>query len=312
MKVSIVLPAYKRCFLKESLDSILAQTYTNFELIIVDDASPEHLADIVEAYDDPRIQFYRNEKNIGKEDLVANWNHCVKYACGDLLLLASDDDIYMPTFLEKIVNLAKEHPECDLFHCRVAVINEQGTIIHAGEPVPAFESDIDFIVQRALNRRTQLIPDFVFRLKALREVGGLVNYHKAWYSDEMTCYLLAKGKGVWAVPEVLFHWRCSTVNISSVTYDTLQKADASLKHLQNMHKLIPQLHPTNEFESYLLNQLALHIQEKIAVQMFYDVVKSPLHIILKFVTDKRYLPLHWHHFGLKLIIGKMRNSIGII
>lgn len=309
MKVSIVLPAYKRRFLKESLNSLLAQTYTNFELIIVDDASPEHLADIVGEYDDHRIRFYQNEKNLGKDDLVTNWNHCVNYACGELLLLASDDDVYQPTFLEKMVKLAIEHPECDLFHCRVAVINEEGRIIHAGEPISAYESDIDFIVQRALNRRTQLISDFIYRMDAFHRIGGFVNYPKAWFSDEMTCYLLAKGKGVWADSEALFHWRCSDVNISSATNDTLQKADASLKHLQNMQKLIPQLQPSNEFESYLQDQLTSLIQEKIAVQMLFDVEKSPLKLILKFILDKRYSPIRWHHFWIKLIVGKLRSKV---
>lgn len=311
MKVSIVLPAYKQRFLKEVLDSLLTQTFTDFELIVVDDASPEHLGDVITKFDDSRIRFYQNERNIGRDDLVANWNRCVDYARGELLLMASDDDVYQPTFLEKMVKLAMEHPECDLFHCRVAVINEDGEIIHAGEPVANYESDIDFIVQRALNRRTQLVSDFVCRTEALRRIGGFVNYPKAWFSDEMTWYLLAKGKGVWSDPEVLFHWRSSTLNISSTTSDTLQKAEASLRHLQNMRTLIPQLQPSNKFECYLQNQLALQIQEKIAVQMLYDVVKSPWSLILKFVFNKRYAPLHCRHFWTKLIVGKLRNCMGI-
>ena len=91
---SFVLPAYKAKFLGEAIDSILAQTYTNFELIIVNDASPEDLESIVKLYDDPRIQYYTNKVNVGGKDLIAQWNYSITYAKGEYLILASDDDIY--------------------------------------------------------------------------------------------------------------------------------------------------------------------------------------------------------------------------
>ena len=105
VKYSFVLPAYKAHFFKEALDSILTQTYKDFELVIVNDASPEDLDSIVEQYDDPRIHYYVNEKNIGGKDLVAQWNHCLEYAQGDYIILASDDDVYHPEYLKKWINL---------------------------------------------------------------------------------------------------------------------------------------------------------------------------------------------------------------
>ena len=69
VKYSFVLPAYKAKYLKESIDSIINQTYTDFELIIVNDASPEDVDSIVNSYQDDRIQYYRNEKNIGGVNL---------------------------------------------------------------------------------------------------------------------------------------------------------------------------------------------------------------------------------------------------
>lgn len=307
MKVSIVLPAYKKKFLGQMIDNLLRQTFSDFELIIVDDASPENLKEIISKYNDSRIRFYRNEKNIGEKSLVANWNHCVDYASGELLLLASDDDLYAPTYLEEMVKLADEHPEADIFHCRVAVIDENGKMIHAGEPVAGYESDIDFIYQRAIKRRTQLVPDFICRTDALRKIGGFVDYPKAWFSDEMTWYLLAKGKGVYASPKPLFYWRSSLQNISSNTSDVLPKADASLMHLHRMQDLIQTLTPSNNFDSYLLEELKSHIQESIATQVRYDVEKSSISNICKFVKSDKYKELHWRHFWSKLLINKLKN-----
>ena len=69
---TIAIPAYKSKFLSEAIDSCLAQTYTNFELVIVDDASPEALKSVVDRFHDNRIRFYRNEKNCGAVDVVDN------------------------------------------------------------------------------------------------------------------------------------------------------------------------------------------------------------------------------------------------
>ena len=83
IKYSVTVPACKAQFLAECIDSILAQTYKNFELIIVNDASPQDLDSIVSKYDDPRIRYYKNKVGFGAEHVVGNWNKCLEYATGD-------------------------------------------------------------------------------------------------------------------------------------------------------------------------------------------------------------------------------------
>lgn len=93
-KVSVLIPAYKSKFLRQMLDSLVSQTYSNIEIIVVDDDSPNNLRQIVDEIEDIRIKYHRNPINIGGENLVSNWNHVLEYATGDLTVLASDDDIY--------------------------------------------------------------------------------------------------------------------------------------------------------------------------------------------------------------------------
>lgn len=79
----MTVPSYKAQFLAECIDSILAQTYKNFELIIVNDELLQNWEGIVSKYDDQRIRYYKNEIGFGAEHVVGNWNKCLEYATGD-------------------------------------------------------------------------------------------------------------------------------------------------------------------------------------------------------------------------------------
>ena len=74
MKFSITIPAFKARFLDEAIKSVVSQTYSDWDRIIVDDCSPENLEGIVCPYlCDNRIQYYRNDKNKGAIEVVDNW-----------------------------------------------------------------------------------------------------------------------------------------------------------------------------------------------------------------------------------------------
>ena len=73
-------------------------------------ASPENLESIVNSYDDRRIRYYKNEQNLGGKDLVSQWNNSIAYARGEYLILASDDDVYSPLYLEKMDALTEKYP----------------------------------------------------------------------------------------------------------------------------------------------------------------------------------------------------------
>lgn len=98
--VSIVLPVYNGAkFLRESIDSVIAQTYKNWELLILDDCSTDESMDIAREYEtkDSRIHYYRNEKNL---KLPGNLNKGFSLAKGDYLTWTSDDNRYHPCALE--------------------------------------------------------------------------------------------------------------------------------------------------------------------------------------------------------------------
>ena len=99
--VSIVLPTYKRAdVLPTAIRSVLNQTYTNLELIVVDDNSPDATREIVAAFTDPRIRYVRNEPNL---KLPRALNRGFSLARGEYLTWTSDDNLYAPDAISKMV-----------------------------------------------------------------------------------------------------------------------------------------------------------------------------------------------------------------
>lgn len=108
-KVSVIVPAYNHeKYVKEAIDSLLAQTYKDFEILIFDDGSKDHTVDILKIYTDPRITLTVFEENQGA---VFATNYLIKQAKGTYIALLNTDDAYYPDKLEKQVAYLDSHPE---------------------------------------------------------------------------------------------------------------------------------------------------------------------------------------------------------
>lgn len=236
MKYSFILPAYKAQFFREALDSILAQTYKDFELIIVNDASPEDLDSIVKSYNDPRIRYYVNEKNIGGKDLIAQWNHCLEYAKGEYVILASDDDVYSPLYLEKMDELVCKYPDVNVFSPRVQSIDSEGNLGWCvGEYSKEFVPKLEFIRSWINCWIRSGIPFYLFSRESLQRIGGFVNLPLAWFSDDATVIKLLD-HGMVHTSEILFFFRISGISISTKlhTKEVLVKKMEATKRFYDM------------------------------------------------------------------------------
>ena len=97
-KVSICIPSYNcGAFVGKTIQSVLGQTYQDFEIIIVDDCSTDNSEEVVRSFKDPRIRFFKNEKNLG---MVPNTNKALKLARGELIGILHPDDYYDPKMIE--------------------------------------------------------------------------------------------------------------------------------------------------------------------------------------------------------------------
>lgn len=213
--VSIVIPTYKSTFLKESIQSVLDQTYKNIELIIVNDNSPDDVDCIIKNFTDYRIRYYKNEVNIGGKDPVANWNKCLSLAQGEYFSLLCDDDIYEPTFIEEMLQLKAKYPYVHVFRARVKIVDANGQIIDMYPASPEFETCYDYMWHKLNWLRKQTISEFFYDTDYIKAQGGYYPLPKAWGSDDISCFILSKDNGIVTSNKLLVSFRMSDLNISA-------------------------------------------------------------------------------------------------
>lgn len=121
-KVSVIMPVYNaKKYLNKAIDSILNQTYTDFEFIIIDDASSDGSQEIVKSYSDPRIRFYINEKNMG---VAATLNRGIEIARGEYIARMDSDDISLPNRLQEQVDFLDVRHDVGVVGANVEIFGE--------------------------------------------------------------------------------------------------------------------------------------------------------------------------------------------
>lgn len=127
--VSICIPTYKGAeFIGKTLDSVFNQSYPHFELLVLDDNSPDDTSSIISSYADPRIRYVRNSQNQGPQE---NWNKCLQLAQGKYFKLLPHDDLLAPDCLKEQVAIleADQAGEIALVFGVRQIINPAGRVL---------------------------------------------------------------------------------------------------------------------------------------------------------------------------------------
>ena len=124
---SILLPIYNgEKYLRQSIASVLSQSFRDFELVIWNDGSSDSSAEIVAEYDDPRIRYYRNESNRG---IFPTVNLAIQEARGAWIRLWTQDDLMKPSCLQAEVDFIGRHDEISMYTCTGDLINDEGEVV---------------------------------------------------------------------------------------------------------------------------------------------------------------------------------------
>lgn len=127
--VTVLVPSYNHgAYLRERIESIFAQTYRNFELIVIDDYSQDNSDDVIcqlkTEYD---FKYIRNERNSGTP--FASWERICKLAQGKYIWVCESDDVAEPAFLETAIGRLEANPKADLFYSNSLVINKASEVV---------------------------------------------------------------------------------------------------------------------------------------------------------------------------------------
>lgn len=166
--VSVIMPVYNgEKYISESIESILHQTYKNFEFIIIDDGSTDSTSVLLSDYQkkDPRIKVKRFEKNQG---LTICLNIGIKLARGEYIARMDADDISLPSRFEKQVEFLEKHPHVAVLGTSFSLIDQNGSTLRKY----FFSNNHNILKWNLLFFNPICHPSVVFRASTIREIGG--------------------------------------------------------------------------------------------------------------------------------------------
>ncbi|MEM8874870.1 MAG: glycosyltransferase [Planctomycetota bacterium] len=247
--VTIALPVYNgERYVREAIDSILAQSFTNFELLISDNASTDSTPQIIADYArrDPRVRLHRNERNLGAAE---NFNLVVELARGDFFKWAAYDDVLAPDWLKVCVEALEREPDVMLVQTRTRVIDDEGrpmrvvaipegarhivpdnpddpdapTIRYADAydaPRPGLLSVSSAVRFREITRSHWMFEQFgLFRLDALRSLPLDGKYERPYGSNTVTIASVAMRSPIRELEPALFLRRYHQAQSDNLDHD---------------------------------------------------------------------------------------------
>lgn len=211
--VSVCIPTYRgAAHIRAAVESVLTQTFADFELLIVDDNSPDDTFAIASSYHDPRVRCLRNPQNLGPE---GNWNRCLAEATGRYFKLLPQDDLLAPTCLQRELEVLEndERQQIALVFCARTIIDARARPLLVRQTFgrTARRLTAETIFRRCLRRGTNVIgePGGVLFRRALADTVGPFDATFPYVVDlDYWLRLLAYGSGYY-LPDTLASFRVS-------------------------------------------------------------------------------------------------------
>jgi len=222
-KVTVLLAVHNGApYLREAVQSVLDQTFTDFELLVVDDASTDATAGIVEGFDDERVRLLRNECNLGQ---VPSLNRGLLEARGEYIARLDADDACLPARLERQVEILDVEPRVGLVGTWMDAVDEQGRLL--GRLRETLDDYVDFVYHTLIMRVYVSHPSAMYRRDPVLRLGCY---------DEATGP--AEDKDLWRklalerfeariVPEPLVRYRLHDLQLSQTRAGHQRHVDAA-------------------------------------------------------------------------------------
>jgi glycosyltransferase involved in cell wall biosynthesis len=221
--VSILMAVYNgEKYLREAIESMLNQTYTNFEFLIINDGSIDTTEDIILSYKDERIHYIRNEQNLM---LIASLNKGLDLANGKYIARMDADDISMPERLEKQVEYLEKNPEIGVLGSWVEIIGKEEPMIIQLK-TNFYDIRIELMFHNYLCHPSVMINNLLLKKHHLK-------YPNFLHAEDYGLWVeIAKYGTIEILPEILLKYREHGGNISLTLKNKQKEQDSKIRRIQ--------------------------------------------------------------------------------
>jgi len=244
-KISVCIPTFNTArYLAEAIESVLGQTFTDYELVVYDDASTDETPEVMRRFADPRLRYVRSEHNLGQ---AGAWDRCVSLASGEYVALLHADDVYLSGFLDQRVSVLDANPTVGLAFGAVQLIDQNGVATAEKQfagcdtiwPAPQFLGTLllDCVIYP---------PSVMIRRDCYRIVGGF-NDAYYWGIDWDFWLRLAANYGVAYSSRIAAAYR---VHLASATPAAFSMARTSSDGLEILNQIFRKIDQTPALSDY--------------------------------------------------------------
>jgi len=204
-KVSVIIPTYNRAkYLCEAIDSVLAQTYKDYEIIVVDDGSTDDTKKVLAKYGSS-IRYYCQENS----GIAVARNVGISLSEGEYIAFLDDDDIWLSDKLKVQMKYLEKNSDIDLVTSRAEIIDSEGHLTGGFKPSKFYATDFEGL----LNSNFIVVPSVVFKKKILSKVGYFDEKLRCCEDYELWLRIALKGK-IYFMDQVLVKYRMTPNSLS--------------------------------------------------------------------------------------------------
>jgi glycosyltransferase involved in cell wall biosynthesis len=300
-KVTVLMTVFNGSkYIRDTIDSVLSQTFDDFEFLIIDDCSIDNSVEIIKSYDDIRIRFIKNEKNMGQPSSL---NIGLKLAKGEYIARIDQDDVCNPNRLEKQVKSLNSNLEVAVVGSYFTHIDSDGNLLYYKKlPVNPY-SNLCYIIT---GKNPLIHPGVMYRKKVIEAIGGYREEYMPSEDIDLWLRLYQNGYVCENIPEYLTKVRIHEMQISKIC-NNVQEKKRMLAFFNFYKSVTKQNIDYHKIEQYF-NVLVLRI-EKVSLNNVGNIVAILLNLLKKLKwSNKNNNSIYLKFYDIRLfqMIGLVR------